>query len=225
LADAGRSLLQGLGHKVDAAHTGEEEDAVAQILALHQEVDGEDDDDADGSDGAQKAHQQLGGGLQLGAVGVDDADRLNLQGSLREGCGSGGGDVAADVFDRSEGFFKRLLSRGVDGGHPVLDVEAVGGKRARYVEKLAGDNIADAENAEEGKDADGCDGEDTRDAAGFEAGDCGGKQERQGECKGKRDEEFAREVKNEDDDGEHEERLNSGDLGCSNTGHGSCETS
>ena len=44
LADAGGGILQGLGHDADAAHAGEEEDAMTQVLALHEEIDGEDDD-------------------------------------------------------------------------------------------------------------------------------------------------------------------------------------
>ena len=52
LADAGGGLLKGLGHQVDAAHAGEQEDAVAKVFALHEQVDSEDDDDTDGSDGA-----------------------------------------------------------------------------------------------------------------------------------------------------------------------------
>ena len=72
---------------LDAAHAGEEEDAVTEVLALHQQIDGEDDDDAEGSDGAEEAHEEFGGGLELGAVGVDDADGLDL----RSGCWAPGG--------------------------------------------------------------------------------------------------------------------------------------
>jgi hypothetical protein len=225
LADAGGGLLKGLGHEVDAAHAGEEEDAVAEILALHEEVDGEDDDDADGSDGSEEAHEQLGGGLELSAVGIDDTDGLDWYGGLREGSGRGGGDVAADVFNGGEGSFEGLFGRGVDGGHPVLDVEAVGGEGARYVEKLAGDDVSAAEDDEEGKDADGRDGEDARDAAGFEAGDGWSEQKGQGEREGEGYEELACEVEDENDDREDDQGLNSGDLGCSNAGHGSCKTS
>ena len=78
LTDASGGVLEGLGHETDAAHAGEQEDAVAEILALHEEVDGEDDDDADDSDGVEKAHEEFGGGLDLGAVGVDDADGLGF---------------------------------------------------------------------------------------------------------------------------------------------------
>ena len=66
MADAGGCILQGLGHDADAAHTGEEQDAVTEVLALHQEVNGEDDDDAEGSDGAEETHQEFGGGLRVG---------------------------------------------------------------------------------------------------------------------------------------------------------------
>ena len=82
LADAGGGFLEGLGHEADATHAGEKEDAVAEILALHEEVDGEDDDDSEDSDGAEEAHEEFGGGLELGTVGVDDADGLNLGGGL-----------------------------------------------------------------------------------------------------------------------------------------------
>ena len=79
LADAGCGILQGLGHESDAADAGEEEDAMAEVLALHQEIDGEDDDDAEGPDGAEEAHKELGGGLELGAIGVHDAHGLGLR--------------------------------------------------------------------------------------------------------------------------------------------------
>ncbi len=122
LTDAGGGLLQGLGHEADASHAGEKEDAVAEVLALHEEVDGEDDDDADGSDGAEEAHEKLGGGLELAAVGIDDANGLDLCGGLLEclrlcGCESAGGEVAADVFEGGEGLFEGLLGGRVDGGH------------------------------------------------------------------------------------------------------------
>ena len=34
--------------------------------------------DAEGPDGAEEAHEEFGGGLELGAIGVDDADGLGL---------------------------------------------------------------------------------------------------------------------------------------------------
>jgi hypothetical protein len=43
---------------------------VAEVLALQQEIDGENDDDAEGPDGAEEAHKELGGGLELGPIGV-----------------------------------------------------------------------------------------------------------------------------------------------------------
>ena len=177
LADAGGGFLQGLGHEADAAHAGEEEDAVAKVLALHEEVDGEDDDDAEGSDGAEEAHEEFGGGLELAAVGVDDADGLDLGGGLLgvrvRGAGAGG-EVAADVFDGDDGFFEGLLGGRVDGGHLLLDFEAVGGEVAGDVEELAGDDVADSADDDEGEDAGERDGEDAGDAAVFEAADGGG---------------------------------------------------
>ena len=68
MADAGGGVLQGLGHEADAAYAGEEEDAMTEVFALHQEVDGEDDDDTEGSDGAEEAHEEFGGGFELCAV-------------------------------------------------------------------------------------------------------------------------------------------------------------
>jgi len=175
LADAGGGFLKGLGHEVDASHAGEQEDAVTELLALHEEVDGEDDDDADGSDGAEEAHEEFGGGLELGAVGVDDADGLDLRwGLLERGGRSGCGDVAADALDGGEGLLEGLFGGGVDGGHLALDIEAVGREGAGDVEKLAGDNVADAKDAEEGHDTDQCDGEDAGDTSAFEAADSGG---------------------------------------------------
>ena len=52
---------------------------MAEVLAFHQEIDGEDDDDAEGSDGPEEAHEEFGGGLELGSIGVDDADGLDLR--------------------------------------------------------------------------------------------------------------------------------------------------
>ena len=119
MADAGGGILEGLGHDADAAHAGEKEDAVAEVLALHQEVNGEDDDDAEGSDGPEEGHQGLGGGLELGSVGVDDADGLGLGGWLlgvfSRGTGAGG-EIFQDVPDRGTGFLKGLLGGGVNGG-------------------------------------------------------------------------------------------------------------
>ena len=92
---------------------------MTEILALHQEVDGEDDDDAEGSDGAEEAHEELGGGLELGAAGVDDADGLDLRGWLLGGrsvAGRAVGEVSADVVDGVDGVFEGLLGGGVDGG-------------------------------------------------------------------------------------------------------------
>ena len=53
---------------------------MAEVFALHEEVDGEDDDDTEGSDRPEEAHKEFGGGLKLGATGVDDADGLDLRG-------------------------------------------------------------------------------------------------------------------------------------------------
>ena len=63
----------------DAAHAGEEEDAMAEVLAFHQEIDGENDDDAESPYRAQKAHEELDGGLELVAIGVHDANGLGLR--------------------------------------------------------------------------------------------------------------------------------------------------
>lgn len=85
MADAGCGILECLRHDADSAHAGEEKDAVTKVLALHEEVDGEDDDDAEGSDGAKEPHEELSGGFELGAFGIDDADRLGLDGRVRVG--------------------------------------------------------------------------------------------------------------------------------------------
>ncbi len=124
LADAGGGILEGLGHEADAAHAGEQEDAVTEVLALHEEIDGEDDDDTEGSDGPEEAHEEFGGGLELGAVGIDDADGLGFGdgwfgGGDFVGCG---GEVSADVLDGGEGVFEGLFGGRVDGGYFFLDV-------------------------------------------------------------------------------------------------------
>ena len=71
-----------------------------------------------------------------------------------------GGEVSADVFDGGEGFFEGLLGGGVDGGHLLLDVEAVGGEIAGDVEELAGDDVSDSADDGEGDDAGDGDGDD-----------------------------------------------------------------
>ncbi len=112
LADASGGVLEGLGHEIDAADASEEKDAIAKLFPLQQEIDGEDDNDTDGSDGTKEAHGKLGGGLELGSIGIDDEDWLNLGGWLlycRGGGRGAGGQVSADVFDGSEGAFERLL--------------------------------------------------------------------------------------------------------------------
>ena len=174
LADAGGCILQGLGHDADAAHSGEQQDAVTELLTLHQQVDGEDDDDAEGSDGAEETHEEFCGVLELSAVGIDDPDGLDLRRGL---LGSGGGafcKVSADVVDRFDGVFKGLLRGGVDGGEFLLDVEPVIGEAAGNVEELAGDDVSDSADDGEGEDACDGDGKHARDAAGFKAADGGG---------------------------------------------------
>jgi hypothetical protein len=80
LTDAGGRILQGLVHEPDAAHAGEQEDATAKVFALHEEIDGDDDDNPEGSDGANEAHEEFGGVLKLAAIGVDDANGLGFRG-------------------------------------------------------------------------------------------------------------------------------------------------
>jgi hypothetical protein len=112
LADAGGSILQCLSHDADATDAGEEEDAVSEVLALHKEIDGEDDDYTEGPDGAEKAHEKFSGGLKLSAIGVDDTDGLGARVRLlrvRSCFACAGGEVPADVLDGGEGGFKGLL--------------------------------------------------------------------------------------------------------------------
>jgi len=132
LADAGSGILERARHETDAAHAGEEEDAIAEVLALHEEVDGEDDDDTEGSNGPKEAHDEIGGGLQLSTVGVDDADGLHLCGGfLAWGRGAATGEeILEDFFDSGEGFLKGLLGGGVDRSDFTLNVETIGGKVA-----------------------------------------------------------------------------------------------
>ena len=222
LADAGGGILEGLGHEADAAHAGEEEDAMAEILALHQEIDGEDDDDAEGSDGAEEAHEEFGAVLELGAVGIDDADGLGLG----AGCWRPGLAVAALVARSPlmsstavEGLFEGLLRGGMDRGDFLLDAEPVGGKVAGDVEELAGDDVSDSADDGEGEDAGDGDGDDARDAAGLEAADGRGEEKGEGEGEGEGDEKLAGEVEDEDGDREHEKGPNPGKLGASSNGH------
>ena len=120
LADAVGGILDGLGHEADATHAGEEEDAMAELLALHEEVDGEDDDDAADSDGAEEAHEKFCGGLELGAVGIDEADGLGFGvGSPGfGGCVAGGvGEVVGDALDGDDCVGDGFLGREMDGGY------------------------------------------------------------------------------------------------------------
>ncbi len=102
---------------------------MAEVLALHQEIDGENDDDAEGPDGVQEAHEELEG-LELGASGVHDANGLGL----RERLPGAGGEIPADVLDCGESLFQRLLGWRVDRGYLFLDAETVGWKFAGDVE-------------------------------------------------------------------------------------------
>ena len=79
LADAGGGTLQRLGHRPNAAHAGEAEDAMPEVFAFHQEVDSENDDYAESPDRAQKAHEELDSGLEFVAIGVHNADGLGLR--------------------------------------------------------------------------------------------------------------------------------------------------
>jgi hypothetical protein len=179
---------------------------VTKILALHEEVNGEDDDDADDSDGAEEAHKEFGGGLELGAIGIDDADGLDFAwAGLRRGCGGGAGEVAADVLDSGDGVGEGFFGGEVDGGYLVLDVEAVGGEVASYVEKLTGDGVSDAADDCEGQDADNSHGNDAREMSGFKAADGGSEEEGEGESEGEGNDEIAGEVEDENDGRDYEE--------------------
>src|ERR1700722_7087486 len=111
LADAGCGILQGLGHEPYVPHAGEDEDAMAEVLALHQEIDGKDDDNAECPDGAQEAHDKFGGGAELGAFGIHDANGLSLREWL---LGAGyvvaraGRHISADVLDGGESLFQGM---------------------------------------------------------------------------------------------------------------------
>ena len=173
--------------------------------------------------GLQDAEEEFGGGLELAAAGIDEANGLGLLGGkLLEQRGGrrrrwsgegGGGEVLADAFDGGEGGFERLLGGRVDGGGAFLDTEAVGGKVAGDAQKLMGDDVADAEDGGEGEDAGEGDGDDAGSAQSFEAGDGGGEQEGEGESEGEGDEKLAGEVEEEDQDGEHDDGLEPGKVG------------
>ena len=73
-ADAACRILQGLVHEPDPANAGQKEDATAEVLALHQEIDGENNDHPEGTNGAQKVHQELDGRLQAGSANIPLVD-------------------------------------------------------------------------------------------------------------------------------------------------------
>ncbi len=147
---------------------------MAEVLALHQEIDGEDDDYTESPDGAEEAQEELDGGLELGAIGVHDANGLGLREWLLDawsGVAGAGNEVSADVLDGGESLFKGLPGGGVDRGYFLLDAETVSGKVAGDVEELAGDDVSDSTDDGEGEDACDCDGKYARDAPGLKAGD------------------------------------------------------
>ena len=96
-------------------------------------------------DGTQETHEKFACGLELGAVGIDDANGLDLGGLLSGGSSGApaGDEVSANVLDGVEGVLKRLFAGGVDGGDFLLDAEPVGGKAAGDVEELTGDDVSD----------------------------------------------------------------------------------
>jgi hypothetical protein len=79
LADTGCRILQCLGHDSDAVYAGEQEDAMTEVLALHQKIDGENNDDPKSPDRAQEAHEELDRGLELGSIGVHHPNGLRLR--------------------------------------------------------------------------------------------------------------------------------------------------
>jgi hypothetical protein len=101
----------------------------------------------------------------------------------------------------------------VDGGHLLLDFEAVVGQGAGDVEELARDDVAYSADAGEGEDADEGDGEDAGNSLGFKAADGGGQKKCQGKGEGERDEEIPCEVEDEYGDREEKKRFNFGELG------------
>ncbi len=206
MADAGGGVLEGLGHEADASHAGEKEDAVAEIFPLHEEIDGEDDDDTEGSDGLEEFHDEFGGGVERASVGIDDSDGLGFCEFLllaRRGGSGAGCEVSADALECGDGAFQERFERRVDGGNFALDAGPVLGQVSRDVEKLAGDDVADCGEDDEGEDAGDGDCGDARDAAALKAADGRGEQKCEGEGKGEGDDEFAREVKDEDGYCEH----------------------
>ena len=221
MADASGGILEGLGHEADAAHAGEQEDAVTELLALHQEIDGKDDNDAADADGAQEAHQEFSRGLELGAMGIDDADGCGLGdgwfgGGDFVGCG---GEVSADVLDGGEGVFEGFFGGQVNGSYFFLNVEAVVGEIAGDVQELAGDYVPDGRQHGEDENADDPYGDDSRNASGFEASDGRSKKKCQGKGEGKRNEEIPREVENQHDGREDEKGSDAGEFRGSRVGH------
>ena len=107
----------------------------------------------------------------------------------------------------------------MNGGYFLLDAGAVFGEVTSDVEELAGDDVADSAEDREGEDAGDGDCDDAWDASDFEAADGGGEQKGECEGEGERDDEFAREVEDENGDREHQERCHPRKLGGSSTGH------
>jgi hypothetical protein len=147
---------------------------VAEVLALQQEIDGENDDDAEGPDGAEEAHKELGGGLELGAIGVHDAHGLGLREWLLDAwsrVASAGSEIRADVLNRGESPFEGLPGGRVDGSYFLLDAETISGKIAGEVEELAGDDVSDSADDGEGEHAGDDNGEYARDVPVLKAAD------------------------------------------------------
>jgi hypothetical protein len=195
---------------------------MTEILALHEEINGEDNDDAEGPDGAEEAHEKFCGGLELRVVLVDDADWLRLDGRLvsRDGRGGGSdGEVSTDVVDGGECFLERLFGWRVDRGYLLLNAKAIGGKVAGDIEELTDNDVSNPADESEGDDAGEGDGDDTGNAADFKPGNCRSQQKSQGEGEGEGDEKIAGKVEDKDRDGEHEKGSDPGKLGASSTGH------
>jgi hypothetical protein len=107
----------------------------------------------------------------------------------------------------------------MNGGHLLLDVEAISRKAAGDIEELAGDDVADAGDDDEGDDSGDGDSEYARNAPGLETAHGGSQQKGERERERERDEQLAGEEEDQDGNDEREEGTGPGELATSSGRH------
>lgn len=194
--DAVAGVIHGFGGGLEFLLAHKAEEAVAQVLAVNEHEEGEDDDEAGGAEGSE-------GGADPGADGPEGAAAGN-DFDLKRGDGAGLArvvDLAAEVFEGGEEV-SEAAGFALDELDFVADVLRVGAHAADDVEELGEDEPAHDGEQGAGEDDDDAGGGGAGDSPGFEAFDDGAEEEGEEQGEGEGDEEFAGDV--EDGDGEDE---------------------